>query len=89
MTGSLDGTLKIWDATDTGATDVFDTSHREHGTVGFSEDGRLLARSDFYGHQTTLWTAPGWKKLAAIPQDTFELLDHGSAGDDRGELRPC
>ena len=87
MTGSLDGTLKIWDATDTGATDVFDRHTGNMATVEFSQDGRLLARSDFYGHQTTLWTAPGWKKLAAIPQDHSSFSTTGALAT-TGESTP-
>ena len=60
--------MKVWDATESEGSEVFDRHLGSYASVAFSHDGRLLARSELGGGKTTVWDAHTWTRLADIPQ---------------------
>lgn len=64
-TGSVDGTLKVWDASAKGSTNIL--LHPDWtDEVSFSPDGRLLAVADFNGRTAALWDVASQRRVGNV-----------------------
>lgn len=68
-TGSADGTVKVWDASAKGSTNIL---HHPDWTdeVSFSPDGRLLAVADFNGRKAALWDVASQRQFGNVGEHT-------------------
>jgi len=64
-TGSADGTVKVFDVSSKGTTNIL---HHPDWTdeVSFSPDGRLLAVADFNGRTAVLWDVASQQRIANV-----------------------
>jgi len=64
-TGSVDGTVKVFDVSSKGSTNIL---HHPDWTdeVSFSPDGRLLAVADFNGRTAVLWDVASQRRIANV-----------------------
>ena len=64
-TGSVDGTVKVFDVSSKGSTNIL---HHPNWTdeVSFSPDGRLLAVAHFKGRTAVLWDVASQRRIANV-----------------------
>jgi len=64
-TGSADGTVKVFDVSSKGITNIL---HHPDWTdeVSFSPDGKLLAVADFNGRMAVLWDVARQRRIASV-----------------------
>jgi WD40 repeat protein/serine/threonine protein kinase len=68
-TGSVDGTVKVWDVSAKGSTNIL---HHPDWTdeVSFSPDGKLLAVADFNDRTAGLWDVTSQRRVGKVGEHT-------------------
>jgi WD40 repeat protein len=69
VSGSLDGTARLWSATTAAVDAVFDRHAGAFAKVEFSPDGRFLSRAVAAAKEITVWDARSLKTVAVIPHE--------------------